>query len=329
MRGREYAIDRNWNDLKQYEAIEAARNLNDQTALDILRQRAQFGGEMSIFQNNVDASGRANEVAEVIQPGMVANADTRSMAAQDSRSAFINNRGAYQNMVNDTLLANVGHRQNAADAQYAENQALIPYTGQLGVWNAQNTVSQAQANNITAGHQPYRAEQQNENWVAANRLEQQGLRARDAGYKFAFDTMPLVQATQREQLQQQYDAVQSAPAREAAVQEANRRSQELALYDAFSAQYREYMTSKSPVALLTAERLAAEIERMTGTNPLTASGAAIPQPENAALLPPAQTTPPVQPAPPLAAAQNATAPQLQAQPRITYPGVWVPNVGIY
>ena len=53
MKGRESAIDRNWNDLKQYEAIEAARNANDLSSLDILGQRAQFGGKMSVFQNNV------------------------------------------------------------------------------------------------------------------------------------------------------------------------------------------------------------------------------------------------------------------------------------
>lgn len=75
IKGRELAIDKNWQDLKNYEAIEDARNRNDLQALQILGERADFGGKRSMFRDQVDSSSRANEVAEYAQAGMAAKAD--------------------------------------------------------------------------------------------------------------------------------------------------------------------------------------------------------------------------------------------------------------
>lgn len=157
MKGREHAIDRNWNDLKQYEAVEAARNANDISALDILRQRARFGGEQSIFQNNVDASARANEVQETLQPGLLAQAGMNSMAAEDARSAFIGNRPDYQQAIYNTMGANIGQMQNNAAAGAARNAYLAPLAGEMGTMAGQNAYYTAQANNITAAYAPVRA----------------------------------------------------------------------------------------------------------------------------------------------------------------------------
>lgn len=155
MKGKEYAIDRNWNDLKQYEAVEAARNANDLSALDILGQRAQFGGKMSVFQNNVDNSARANEVAEAAQPGLLANASTGSMIQMDQRSAFMNNRDDYQTMLNNTAQANIGKGIDAAAVQMGANDYLTPErAAQMGGWRGEDAYNTTMANNITTGHAP-------------------------------------------------------------------------------------------------------------------------------------------------------------------------------
>lgn len=155
MKGREYAIDRNWNDLKQYEAVEAARNANDLSSLDILGQRAQFGGKMSVFQNNVDNSARANEVAEAAQPGLLANASTGSMIQMDQRSAFMNNRDDYQTMLNNTAQANIGKGIDAAAVQMGANDYLTPErAAQMGGWRGEDIYNTTMANNITTGHAP-------------------------------------------------------------------------------------------------------------------------------------------------------------------------------
>lgn len=155
MKGREYAIDRNWQDLKNYEAIEAARHANDLSSLDILGQRAQFGGKMNVFQNNVDNSARANEVAEAAQPGLLANANTGSMIQMDQRSAFMNNRNDYQTMLNNTAQANIGKGIDAAAVQQGANDYLTPErAGQMGGWRGEDAYNTTMANNITTGHTP-------------------------------------------------------------------------------------------------------------------------------------------------------------------------------
>lgn len=155
MKGKEYANDRNWNDLKQYEAVEAARNANDLSSLDILGQRAQFGGKMSVFQNNVDNSARANEVAEAAQPGLLANAGTNSMIQMDQRSAFMNNRDDYQTMLNNTAQANIGKGIDAAAVQQGANDYLTPErAAQMGGWRGEDSYNTAMSNNITTGHAP-------------------------------------------------------------------------------------------------------------------------------------------------------------------------------
>lgn len=162
MKGREYAIDRNWNDLANYEKIEAARNANDLSAIDILGQRAQFGGRMNIFQNNVDSSARANEVAEAAQPGLLANADSGSMMQQDQRSAFMANRPDYQQMLANTAQANIGRGIDAAAVQNSTNNWWTPErTAQMGVWAGENGYNTGMANNITTAHAPQIAAQQN------------------------------------------------------------------------------------------------------------------------------------------------------------------------
>ena len=81
VKGRELAIEKNWQDLKNFESVEAARNQNDLTAMDIWERRQQMPGKMSMFYDNANNSSLANEVAEAGQRGMLAKANMGSDVA--------------------------------------------------------------------------------------------------------------------------------------------------------------------------------------------------------------------------------------------------------
>lgn len=126
IKGRELAIEKNWQDLKNYEAIEDARNRNDLQALQILGERADFGGKRSMFRDQVDSSSRANEVAEYAQAGMVAKADLGSMFAQDQRGVYLNSRPAAQQVMQQMFDANLGKQGVVAGVQNATNTYWTP-----------------------------------------------------------------------------------------------------------------------------------------------------------------------------------------------------------
>lgn len=126
IKGRELAIEKNWQDLKNYEQVESARNQNDLQALQILAERADFGGKRSMFRDQVDSSKRGNEVAEYAQPGMVAKADLGSMFAQDQRSVYMNSRPTAQQVMQDMFDAQLGRRGTAAGIQRATNEYWTP-----------------------------------------------------------------------------------------------------------------------------------------------------------------------------------------------------------
>lgn len=126
IKGRELAIEKNWQDLKNYEQVESMRNNNDLQALQILGERADFGGKRSMFRDQVDNSKRANEVAEYAQPGMVARADLGSMFAQDQRGVYLNSRPTVQQVMQQMFDANLGKQGTAAGVQRATNDYWTP-----------------------------------------------------------------------------------------------------------------------------------------------------------------------------------------------------------
>ena len=126
IKGRELAIEKNWQDLKNYEQVESARNSNDLQALQVLGERADFGGKRSMFRDQVDNSKRANEVAEYAQPGMAARADLGSMFAQDQRSVYLNSRPTAQQVMQQMFDANLGTQGAAAGVQRATNEYWTP-----------------------------------------------------------------------------------------------------------------------------------------------------------------------------------------------------------
>lgn len=313
IKGREYAIDRNWNDLKQYEAIEAARNMNDQTALDLLRQRNQFGGEAAIFQHNVDASAKAAEISDYAQPGMVATADTRALAAQDARSTFLNNRDAYQQALDLATQATLGGRSNAATAQIAANSWLAPNAAQLGQWNAQVGYNTANANAITSAHQPLRATTNNALWEADAALGRIGQAKQYADAQFSFSLLPTQQDTTRRYVMAENAAAVDAPRAQIRLQQ----QQELQRINELRALYLDlmqtYERTQSPATLAEAQRVADLLAQMQGA--LTAQTTGVPL-----MMKSAQNPAPVQPtAATLVPTQPVVATPAPTQPVVDQP----------
>ena len=64
-KGKEQAIQSNWQDLKNYEAIEAARTANDRANLQLLGELADFDIQRQVAQHLGNASARADSVGEI------------------------------------------------------------------------------------------------------------------------------------------------------------------------------------------------------------------------------------------------------------------------
>ena len=86
-KGREYAIDRNWKDLQNYEAIEKARNENDLGALNLLERRVMFAPKMGMYMDNADMSARNNALGGAAFPGLMAK--TQAQSALDTAKANV------------------------------------------------------------------------------------------------------------------------------------------------------------------------------------------------------------------------------------------------
>lgn len=64
-KGKEQAIQSNWQDLKNYEAIEAARTANDRANLQLLGELADFDIQRQVAQHLGNASARADSLGEI------------------------------------------------------------------------------------------------------------------------------------------------------------------------------------------------------------------------------------------------------------------------
>ena len=77
-KGKEQAIQSNWQDLKNYEAIEAARTANDRANLQLLGELADFDIQRQVAQHLGNASARADSVGEIQFVTDVNNARTNT-----------------------------------------------------------------------------------------------------------------------------------------------------------------------------------------------------------------------------------------------------------
>ena len=122
-KGREYAIDRNWKDLENYETIEKMRTANDMAQLALLQERAYTPGKINMFYDNVDNSAMQNQIQFTAYPGAL------SRARQYTNQA-VSDEAVQANTLADTAQTQIGkirsdnamvRGQSAFNASQAEN----------------------------------------------------------------------------------------------------------------------------------------------------------------------------------------------------------------
>ena len=172
VKGRELAIEKNWQDLKNFESVEAARNQNDLTSMDIWERRQQMPGKMNMFYNNVDVSQMNTDVAREAHPGLIAKTRMGSGHAQDQFSIWQANRDYGREVMNrgyqsGLAMMDAAGQNKAGQANYwlTDNRAY-----QHGGNVAQQTYDTQRGNSITSAHYPTVAEQKNREGDAAHGL---------------------------------------------------------------------------------------------------------------------------------------------------------------
>lgn len=209
IKGRELAIEKNWQDLKNYEAVESARNQNDLQALQILGERADFGGKRNMFQNNVDISQMNTDVAGEAHPGLITKARMGSGHAQDQFSIWQANRDYGRQVMNrgyqaGLAMMDAAGQNKAGQANYwlTDNRAY-QHGGNVG----QQAYDTQRGNSITAAHYPTVAQQQSTQGDLTYRNNVAGLNLGYDQIKNAHELLPQQQALAKTNLgNQQADA---------------------------------------------------------------------------------------------------------------------------
>lgn len=171
-KGQEEAIDKNWNDLNQYESVEQARTANDVARINLQANMDDYGNNRAIS----DAVGTQAMIGEDLLKrsyrGDAANAEMNSDLATSQYAAVANNLQGLDNYNNSLLASNIGVGQNNADAALAYSnitQSNLP--GTLAAFS-----SGQQAQNLVAGQNAQYAPIINQNNLS-NSVATQGLNA--------------------------------------------------------------------------------------------------------------------------------------------------------
>ena len=156
-KGREAAIEANWDDLKNYENIEAMRTRNDRDALQLLAEQADYNINRSMMRDNGDVSAMATTLTRERFPGDVYNARNNAMLGQAQYIAATNAAadGRLQNYTDGQLMTTFNNGgTNVANSWVNLTDATARQRGlsnNLGAYYSliNNTV----ADNIAAGRQ--------------------------------------------------------------------------------------------------------------------------------------------------------------------------------
>ena len=214
-KGREYAIDRNWKDLQNYEAIEKARTENDLAALNLLERRVMFAPKMGMYMDNADMSARNNALGGAAFPGLMAK--TQAQSALDTAKAGVdmellpkamdtyrnvtntsfgtaNTESAVQNAANDETMKNAktlgeltaqarlyGAKYGAENARQAYDNAVKMNT--LFQENFKVALREAKFRNSQKGLEIEQMMQQGKWDEARNALLELGIRVEDTAYQ--------------------------------------------------------------------------------------------------------------------------------------------------
>lgn len=148
VKGRELAVEKNWQDLKNFETIEDARNQNDLNAMDIWERRQQMPGKMSMFYNQAQSSDMAMEVLRAAQRGKLALANTSSDVAVGDYAIYKQHEQDYLNKKSGMLGARIGQQANAVQNLLGQNEYLAPIARELGKIYASAGANQVRANGV-------------------------------------------------------------------------------------------------------------------------------------------------------------------------------------
>lgn len=151
-KGQEEAIDRNWNDLSQYESVEQARTNNDVARINLQAGMDDYGNNRAISNALGSQAMIGEDLLKRMYPGDAANADMNTQNAISQLGAFNNNLPGIDNLNNAKLTSNIITGTNAADTAAgisATQRQYLPQT--LGVLGesivAQNLVTGQNAAN--------------------------------------------------------------------------------------------------------------------------------------------------------------------------------------
>lgn len=159
-KGREAAIEANWNDLKNYENIEAMRTRNDRDAIQLLAEQADYNINRSMMRDNGDVSAMATALTRERFPGDVYNARINSLLGGSQYGSALTAAadGTLRSMTDNQLMTTVNNvntnlynsGDNSTDAR-ARHDALAAHgdayrqltadTVGFNIRNARNTIT--------------------------------------------------------------------------------------------------------------------------------------------------------------------------------------------
>lgn len=191
-KGRQQAVQDNWNDLKNYEDVEAARNRNDRDALQLLQDRIRFGGEQQKWAYGIDGAARQNELDTLTHKGNVANASMNSDYATIRYGSYQAYRPELIQATGDLFGANVGRLQNTANAAkgYVDYMRAGNKDYAMGQSSAQDAVNIAKGNSIIHANAPTAATQQVAQSNATYGTNMQGLQLLSKQQQSAIENQP-------------------------------------------------------------------------------------------------------------------------------------------
>ena len=156
-KGREAAIEANWDDLKNYENIEAMRTRNDRDALQLLAEQADYNINRSMMRDNGDVSAMATTLTRERFPGDVYNARNNAMLGQAQYIAAINAAadGRLQNYTDGQLMTTFNNGgTNVANSWVNLTDATARRQGLSNNLDAYySLINNTVADNIAAGRQ--------------------------------------------------------------------------------------------------------------------------------------------------------------------------------
>jgi len=165
-KGREYAIDRNWNDLNQSANVEGKWLSNDAQQVKNWVGQATYGNQVQNSNIVTESAAMGLGVQQANYSGLVNSGRNTSDLAAIDRQNFLNNQPAIAGARNEFLLGNVGTMGatgKQAQARATNDVNLLPqytttdFTTKKGAY---------EAGNITGAAQPIIAKQGVANTIA-------------------------------------------------------------------------------------------------------------------------------------------------------------------